>query len=327
MPITFEELAKKFGIVPVAPYGACIIVPGTEFDPDWEDQLSNQGCLFHFVDVAGKPVTLVQKGKDHEEEEEEDSEEPVIESPEKHPVEETGKPDKLWSENDEKLLISLWNAKIKVPTIRAKFLGRSENFLRGRLRKLQRSGKIQSRWKKNRETRQAIATHAKSNATEAHLRWSDKDDDLLIKLWNEDVTVSKIALDFPKRTEKSTKLRLQRLRTAGKIQPRRAGKKKHSEESNVPKGEKVEEKEPATKRGAYLIRTSSMEPIDVPTSARVEIPTHTPTQPTERLVCFESYCRKCRDERDVEDAEVWVCCPLCGGPLIIWNVKVHEASS
>lgn len=64
--VTFEELVGKFKLVNVAPYGACIIVPGNEFDPDWEAALADQGCRFHFVDLGGKPVTLVQKGKKSE---------------------------------------------------------------------------------------------------------------------------------------------------------------------------------------------------------------------------------------------------------------------
>lgn len=39
--ITFEELAQRFPLRNVAPYGACVVVPGAEFDPDWEVALGD----------------------------------------------------------------------------------------------------------------------------------------------------------------------------------------------------------------------------------------------------------------------------------------------
>jgi transposase-like protein len=59
--ITFEELAQRFPIRNVAPYGACVVVPGVEFDPDWEVYLGDQGCRCIMTDLDGAPVTLVQR--------------------------------------------------------------------------------------------------------------------------------------------------------------------------------------------------------------------------------------------------------------------------
>jgi hypothetical protein len=47
----------------------------------------------------------------------------------------------------------------------------------------------------------------------------------------------------------------------------------------------------------------------------------------ESSVCFECYCPSCRQSRSVEDENVWKCCPVCGGPLIVWNVEVGGAES
>jgi hypothetical protein len=320
MPITIEELKKRFRFQNVTPYGECVIVPGSEFDPDWEDELSSQGCELHFVEIAGKPVMLVQKGKDQEEE---DNEEPVIKSPEKPPVEEPAKQATQWTEKDEKLLISLWNIKVKVSAIRAKFPGRSERILRYHVRALQLQGKIASRWKKHK-----VQQPPKSYSIK---RWSDKEKDLLVKLWKENVTVSKIAENFPNRTKHAVAMLIDRLQAAGKIQTRVPGWKwKTAEEPKAPKREKVEKKEDSKKTDEIPTRLPTERPAltalptEVPTSIPTEIPTHALTQQTERLVYFKAYCRKCRDERTVEDAEVWICCPVCGGPLIIWNVEVHE---
>lgn len=40
-------------------------------------------------------------------------------------------------------------------------------------------------------------------------------------------------------------------------------------------------------------------------------------------VYFKSYCPTCKEPRTADGEEnVWKCCPVCGGPLIIWNVEV-----
>jgi hypothetical protein len=68
--ITFEDLVAKFPLKNVAPFGESVVVPGKEFDPDWEAELGDQGCKFHFVELGGEQVTLVQKSKKSEASEE-----------------------------------------------------------------------------------------------------------------------------------------------------------------------------------------------------------------------------------------------------------------
>jgi hypothetical protein len=59
--ITFEELSARFPVQNVAPYGECVVVPGAEFDPDWEVYLGDQGCRCRFTDLDQRPVVLVQR--------------------------------------------------------------------------------------------------------------------------------------------------------------------------------------------------------------------------------------------------------------------------
>jgi hypothetical protein len=59
--ITFEELAVKFPVQNVAPYGAVVVVPGVEFDPDWEVFLGDRGYRCRFIDLDQRPVVLVQR--------------------------------------------------------------------------------------------------------------------------------------------------------------------------------------------------------------------------------------------------------------------------
>lgn len=59
--ITVEMLKEFFPVVKdVAPYGACIVVPGDKFDPDWEDQLCTQGHKVIMTSLDDKVVTLVK---------------------------------------------------------------------------------------------------------------------------------------------------------------------------------------------------------------------------------------------------------------------------
>lgn len=59
--ISFEELSQRFPIRDVRLYGACVVVPGADFDPDWEVYLGDKGCICHFIDLDQRPVVLVQR--------------------------------------------------------------------------------------------------------------------------------------------------------------------------------------------------------------------------------------------------------------------------
>jgi len=57
--INLEQLKLRFPVKNVPPHGECIVVPGDQFDPDWEVGLDEGGYVCINTDVDGKPVTLV----------------------------------------------------------------------------------------------------------------------------------------------------------------------------------------------------------------------------------------------------------------------------
>jgi hypothetical protein len=63
--INLEQLKERFPTQNVPPYGECVIVPGTEFDSDWEAMLDEGGYGCIFTDINSKPVTLVLTIKRH----------------------------------------------------------------------------------------------------------------------------------------------------------------------------------------------------------------------------------------------------------------------
>jgi len=70
-------------------------------------------------------------------------------------------------------------------------------------------------------------------------RWTRDEDQLLIKLWNQNLPVPKIAEYFPGRTEAAVKNRLDRLKKIGKVQSRWS--KGAQKEQKIQKVEKIEE--------------------------------------------------------------------------------------
>ena len=59
--ISIDELTKRFGPSHVvAPYGDCLVVQGSEFDPDWEAELGDLGYACYFGDLDAHAVTFVQ---------------------------------------------------------------------------------------------------------------------------------------------------------------------------------------------------------------------------------------------------------------------------
>ena len=58
--IGIEDLKQRYPDVrDIKPYGFVVVVPGKEFDPDWEFQLEDQGYKVHLVELDRKPVALV----------------------------------------------------------------------------------------------------------------------------------------------------------------------------------------------------------------------------------------------------------------------------
>jgi len=165
--ISFEELSQKYPIQNVAPYGACVVVPGAEFDPDWEVALGDQGYRCIMTDLDMRPVTLVQRkdARSNESKDEklvyapkEDGGEKSMESKENRkskelkPQRNNVKPKKeivYWSKKDEDRLLKRM-AKVrgtldeKVKQLMPEFPGRTDLSLLLKWRKLKRAEKAKS---------------------------------------------------------------------------------------------------------------------------------------------------------------------------------------
>lgn len=141
--VTFAELQGRFPTKNVTPWGDVVIVPGTEFDPDWEDPLCEEGCKVFMADLGGKAVTLVKPKK-------------VIEATGSEILADADpKVERVrggWTEAEDQLLIKLWNQKNNAVQITAKFPKRTEPAIRMRLKHLQETNLIKRRWIKRRKS-------------------------------------------------------------------------------------------------------------------------------------------------------------------------------
>lgn len=124
---SIEKLKEMFPVQNVAPYGDCVVVPGSKFDPDWEAHLGDQGYKCFPTDLDQKPVTLVQ----------------LKPMKAKVPASLSGID---WTAEEDERLTQLWNAKTSVPDMVPNFPERTANAIRVRATRLQRKGKIQPRW-------------------------------------------------------------------------------------------------------------------------------------------------------------------------------------
>jgi hypothetical protein len=166
-----EDLKLKFPMREVAPYGFCIVVPGNDFDPDWEVELGDRGYKCFNVDIDQKRVTLVRVVKT----EKGSGEKTVYSPPAAAKVAESATrmrdPENRWTEEEDEKLIQFWNAKLTAKEIGAKFPSRSEAATKNRLSRLAKKGKIKSRWhKRNKiaDSEQAQASGHKSVDTPVH---------------------------------------------------------------------------------------------------------------------------------------------------------------
>ena len=150
--ISLDELKLRFPVHDVRPYGQCVIVPGKEFDPDWEAFLDEAGYGCIFTDINGKAVTLVLTIKRHG-----DSRRTVYEpraeprSPEptrKHPSGLSAMKGPAWSREDEDRLVKrigelTGTPKEKFGSLAEEFKGRSLMALKQKFKKLVEAGRAQ----------------------------------------------------------------------------------------------------------------------------------------------------------------------------------------
>jgi len=149
--ITVGQLKMKFPVRDVRPYGECIIIPGAEFDPDWEYFLGEQGYKCFMTDLDRKPVTLVKLGTVSKA----DSQKEVYTSePKKRkpPVSPWQDPERRWKPEEDELIIALWNQRQDTLQIHAelrkRFPNRTKDAVKCRVTRLIKAGKISGRWHK-----------------------------------------------------------------------------------------------------------------------------------------------------------------------------------
>ena len=153
--VSIEELKQRFIVQDVAPYGSVVMVPGGDFDPDWEAVLEDLGFGCVFTEINTEKFVLVKLEK--ESGEEETAAEP--EAGEKHGG---GRPVGLhptkWSDADEERLmetIAGWpmrehmNVEDVINQILPQFPGRTAT---GLLKKYQKLRRLKKREEKSGKT-------------------------------------------------------------------------------------------------------------------------------------------------------------------------------
>jgi hypothetical protein len=151
--------ARGFSEREVKPFGKCIVVPGAEFDPDREAQLSEQGNRVFMTDVDGKPVSLVRVKPENVKPTPSISGAAETFTPRESSVassDHTRAQVQPWSDQDDEQLIGLWSQKPKISVEQMmQKMGRSEMSVRGRIHALLKAKKIHSRWVHQREGKQS----------------------------------------------------------------------------------------------------------------------------------------------------------------------------
>jgi len=153
----------------VAPYGECIVIQGSEFDPDWEADLGDQGFACHFGDLDNHAVTFVPLNKIVSK-----SGVVFVPSAASKQVQGNGEVKEMdkkveneenkrvnWQPEEDALLISLWNQGSSIPDIAVKveekYPSRKGNSANMRLKRLRIVGQIQPR---NKHVRGNVAKEA-----------------------------------------------------------------------------------------------------------------------------------------------------------------------
>jgi hypothetical protein len=135
----------------VPPHGQCIVIPGSEFDPDWEGLLDDGGYSCINTDLDGKPVTLVlMKSRDSGRGSEREVYTPPPKRKKDLPLGLSAMKGPIWSEGDEKRLLKRMgelkgSMESKCRQLEAEFSGRSKNSLLQKYKKLQRRPKAEGK--------------------------------------------------------------------------------------------------------------------------------------------------------------------------------------
>lgn len=232
--ITVEMLKERFPVKDVALYGACIVVPGDKFDPDWEDQLCAQGHKVVMTSLDGKVVTLVKLEVKFEE----DKKDPAA-----------NLQSKVWSQDDAETLLKRMRelpgtVEQKCVQLAKEFKGRSPAAVHQKYVKLQRRLK-----------KQAMPRDAQQRAKDARHKkygddWRPEEDLLLIELHKKQLPYWKIAKEmqerFPNRTDHAIFYRIGALQKEGKVKPRFERRKQRPRDKKAAQGPAAKEPTPST---------------------------------------------------------------------------------
>ena len=263
MTVTISELKEKFGpTLDVAPYGECIVIQGTKFDPDWEAELGDLGYACHFGSLDGHAVTFVQlkkavaPGK-------------VVYVPPaasktvhgnevkklENQIEEKKEVTKFrgcqksasWEKPDEERLMKRFNevtaptAIDKIRLILPEFPGRNLNSLNQKVKKLKKRAKGEvaavPQVEKVVDVQDPLGARAVGGNMWGRL-WDLKEDVLLVDLWNRQPRLivkdmyAEFKSKFPERSFDSVGNRVSRLQQDGRIQPRFKMKRKGAKVAN-----------------------------------------------------------------------------------------------
>jgi transposase-like protein len=230
-----EELKKRFSVRTVPPYGQCIVIPGSEFDPDWEVYLDDQGYRCFMTTLDGSPMTLVRLSKKESEKTQDAL--PMIDDAEV-PLKEKEPCPYCGSEN---IVLHGMRYGVDKSKQRAFCKDCQKHFTVGHKAELERKEEI-IKYAKELSSRMSLRDIAKEVETkfgvkvshvaikewigplnESHERgasWTDSEDTLIIQLWNQGFTKDQIAEKLPNRSVKAVKSHLQRLREAKRIKKR-----------------------------------------------------------------------------------------------------------
>lgn len=147
--VSVDELKQKYAVMKVPPYGDCIIIPGEEFDPDWDVFLGDQGYNCYETILDEHPVTLVQLKHTRSIAAEKKDPAPAAAGATQKKRFVHGK---TWEAPEDKLLIALWEVKpqLSFPKLtekfRAQFPDRSPGSITNHVWSLQQAGKIKPRF-------------------------------------------------------------------------------------------------------------------------------------------------------------------------------------
>jgi len=313
----------------VAPHGECVIVPGDKFDPDWEFQLEDQGFKVHLVELDRRPVALVSMRKTGEVSEERtvytpppkppvtEKHEEIVSGPEhveKSRGHKKGSKTSRWTQEEDTRLLYEWprargtiaeKARSLVPL----FPGRNAHAITCHYDQIDRTSK------------QSTPMRGSGG------KWSGKDVEKLITLWNGPMLKSQIEKAFPGRTPKSVRMLIQRLKKAGKIEKRQPGPRNKTLQ---PLKELHVSREPEK---VFLTPKEEVEivekvaplqtvPIEVVSLLREIRDLLAP-----RTFYFQWHCRNCKDSGSAEDSKVWKFCSKCGEELVVWDIQGREINN